>query len=78
MQSFRIILFNEKKKLNELVSWLTQMRNEGRYAAPDLDKISFTVWTEGIVTITNAKMDLGRALKDRGYSVRHQIWTEIK
>lgn len=78
MQSFMVVMFNEKQcRIDELYAWLVQMRDEGRYSAPDMSCFTVQLDASKILMISYANMDLGRAIKDRGFKVRHQIWREL-
>lgn len=77
MQRFMVICFHQKAEQQKLATWLQQMQDEGRYAAPDMQQFSFTSDVSGIVLIENSNMDLGRVIKDMGYNVRHQQWVTL-
>ena len=78
MQSFMVVMFNEKQcRIDELYAWLVQMRDEGRYSAPDMTCFTLNLDASKIILIDYANMDLGRAIVDRGFKVRHQIWREL-
>lgn len=78
MQSFMVVAFEKKQpEIDELAAWLTQMKNEGRYAACDMESFTMHVDASKIIMITYASMDLGRAIVDKGFRVRHQIWREL-
>ena len=78
MQEFLVIVFNEKQdKIDELVRYLHEMKNEGRYASCDMKNFSFHSDVSKIITISNASMDLGRSISDRGFNIRHRVWKSL-
>lgn len=78
MQKFIVVAFHEKKqKLKELVDWLDEMQEQGNYSAADMSQFYFNVCPSGLILIDYANMDLGRSIKDKGFTVRQQIWRDL-